>query len=453
MVIITVLVVSSIRLGAYLDLFVTKSLQMDFSAFYTAGQVLDAGLSPYVNYALSSPSLWDGASRFNHSRFLYPPLAATMFRPLTVLSYGAAKLVWMVLSLISIIGGLLVYTSMLKPKPRLETFLLVLIVAALYHPLLTMLERGQEDGICLALISAAVAFSPHKGTRQLVSGLLFSLVTLLKLSCVFLLPLMILRRKIKMVVGYCLGCLLIIGTSVAVHGWSTCYDYFMNDMPRISRFGENGTLEMRLPKDFLEAHLKDWPGGTTTKDGHAYSLSVLSFRGNATLVRPLVALLSYGGVNLSPSLVSVAVFLVLAALVALWQVLYGHTVIAGDSLQEVIYWQLDLIIVLLAAPLTWVMSTVWLIPVAILIIRIYPLVTTVPVSIALYICALGLFIIGMPDNSQFEAVVSYANQVMKGKYIIGEIFIMISLAFILPRVHFESPDETGVVSTNDTWAH
>jgi hypothetical protein len=254
---------------------------------------------------------------------------------------------------------------------------------------------------------------------------------------------MILRKKIRMVVGYGLGCMLIIGISVAVHGWDTCYDYLTKDVPRISQFGENGTAEMELPRDFLETHLKQWPGGTTSKDGHVYSLSGLSFTANATLVRPIVTLLSHRNINLSPSLVSLAVFMGLAALVALVQVLYGHRIIAGESLQEVIYWQLALTIVLLAAPLTWVMSTVWLMPVAIIIIRTYPLMTTVPLSIALYICTVGLFIIGMPDTIRLEAFVPCGNEIMKDKYIIGEILIVISLAFILPRVNLArvSPSE------------
>jgi hypothetical protein len=359
---------------------------------------------------------------------------------LTIFSYGVAKYVWMGLSLISIIGGLLVYTSILKPKPRLETVLLVLIVAALYYPLLTLLERGQVSGVCLVFIAVAVALSPHRDSRQLVSGMLFSVVTLLKLHCIYLLPFMILRRRIRMAAGYCLGCTLIILISVAVHGWSACYDYVTNEMPRISRFGEDGTSEMRLPKEFLDEHLKDWPNGKTTKDGHEYSLSGLSFRGNATLVRPLVTLLSYVGIHISPSLVSLAVFLVFFTLVALWQYWQGNLFREGDNLQEVIFWQLALTIDLLAAPLTWVMGAVWLIPVAIIIIRIYPQISTAPLSVALYFCTVGLIIIGIPDTFRLGAIMPYANELMKGKYIIGETLILISLAFILPRVHFAPPD-------------
>ena len=52
------------------------SLQMDFSAYYTAGEALSVGLSPYVTHVSTDPVIWDGQGRYRHSRFLYPPLVA-----------------------------------------------------------------------------------------------------------------------------------------------------------------------------------------------------------------------------------------------------------------------------------------------------------------------------------------------------------------------------------------
>jgi len=38
--------------------------------------------------------LWDGLALFRHSRFLYPPLVADLFRPLAALRYQTAKLLF-----------------------------------------------------------------------------------------------------------------------------------------------------------------------------------------------------------------------------------------------------------------------------------------------------------------------------------------------------------------------
>src|SRR5689334_12741430 len=74
--------------------FVAQSYQQDFAAYWAAGRARYLGLDPYVNYAGRGGDLaypWDGLALFRHSRFLYPPLGADLFRPLILLPYVAAK--------------------------------------------------------------------------------------------------------------------------------------------------------------------------------------------------------------------------------------------------------------------------------------------------------------------------------------------------------------------------
>src|SRR6185436_700092 len=61
-----------------------RSLQQDLAAYWVAGAARSAGLDPYVNHVGGpvAPELWDGVAVFAHSRFLYPPLIAELFRPL-----------------------------------------------------------------------------------------------------------------------------------------------------------------------------------------------------------------------------------------------------------------------------------------------------------------------------------------------------------------------------------
>ena len=42
----------------------------------------------------SRPALCDGVSLFRHSRFLYPPLAAELFRLLAIVPYRVAKILF-----------------------------------------------------------------------------------------------------------------------------------------------------------------------------------------------------------------------------------------------------------------------------------------------------------------------------------------------------------------------
>jgi hypothetical protein len=64
-----------VRLLAYSINFGVSYLNPDFSDYYTAGEALNAGLSPYFNWVFHDPSIWDGATTYVQSGFLYPPLA------------------------------------------------------------------------------------------------------------------------------------------------------------------------------------------------------------------------------------------------------------------------------------------------------------------------------------------------------------------------------------------
>ena len=55
-----ILLVTTIRLIGYIVRFIGESLQMDFAAFYTAGEALNAGLSPYRTHLQVEPPIWDG---------------------------------------------------------------------------------------------------------------------------------------------------------------------------------------------------------------------------------------------------------------------------------------------------------------------------------------------------------------------------------------------------------
>src|SRR5437763_1243460 len=93
-----------IRQGGLAAQFVRGSLQLDFSAYYTAAEASTRGLTPYENHI--ERGLWDGICRFRHSRFLYPPLVARLLRPLAALPYHRAKALWTMASIAAVGAGL-----------------------------------------------------------------------------------------------------------------------------------------------------------------------------------------------------------------------------------------------------------------------------------------------------------------------------------------------------------
>ena len=116
--------------GAFAAAVAVAVAQEDFIAYWVAGSARRLGLDPYVNNAVAGlmpPALWDG-SIFHHSRFLYPPLAAELFRPLGGLPYRAAKVVFT----FAIVAAWIAASLLLAPGRRVGPALLT--AGALFFP-------------------------------------------------------------------------------------------------------------------------------------------------------------------------------------------------------------------------------------------------------------------------------------------------------------------------------
>ena len=237
------------RLIGFVVRFGNESLQMDLAAYYTAGLSAQAGESPYVNLVERDPPIWDGVNVFRHSRFLYPPLVASGFRVLTVLPYYPVKFLWMALTLAALAATLILAARLARMETTPDRWLVLGIVACSFYPVLTLLERGQVDAFTLLLAVTALALMRSPRPRaSFAAGLLFSLASLVKLNCVFLLPFLLIRRQWRVAIGFVVGGIALLGLDLAVDGPSRVQAYWFRDLPRISEHGEGGTREMSLPR-------------------------------------------------------------------------------------------------------------------------------------------------------------------------------------------------------------
>jgi hypothetical protein len=420
------------RLAILIVTFGNESLQMAFSAFYAAGQAVEADLSPYVNHVERVPPIWDGVDTYRHSRFLYPPLVARVFRPLTLLSYHQAKFVWMLSSLVAL-GWALWFAARaagLSRRPR--DLLIIGIVAAAFFPLLTLLERGQIDSVTMLLLVVAIV-SLRGGARvSFAAGVLLSVATLLKLHCVFLVPFLVIRKRWWALGGLVGGGAVLLLLSLVLDGRALVYDYLTRELPRISRYGERGSREMRLPPQTLRPIMETIGTGRTVMDGRQYDIESLRFVLNASAVRTPLGRATWAGLKglgfpVAPaqvSLVFLGVFLV--GLVA-WQRWFGVPEGPDRDIWDLVYWQAVLVIILLCAPVTWAMSTVWLLPIAAIVMRELPRLTSRAHVLSVFACALGLFVAGIPDTVGGAVVRPLGERVMDAKYIVAELLCMIGL--------------------------
>jgi Glycosyltransferase family 87 len=281
---LTVIVAGVVVVGVGIWLAAT-SLQQDFAAYWIAGRACRLGLDPYLNQvgSTAAPALWDGLAIFRHSRFLYSPLVAELFRPLAALPYRGAKLLFTAAMLAAwgaaglLLGG--------DRRSRLWFF----GSSALFFPLYRHLERGQIDLLILLLLVLAWR---AEAARPLVAGAALALGTLFKPALLMLLPVVWAGGRARVVAGALGAGLALIGLTVVLAGPTRLHEYLSSVLPRAALYGEGGTRQMLLPAERFPdaaAHGPDREIGddTTWLDGRDYRTSRWEAPASASLPRLL----------------------------------------------------------------------------------------------------------------------------------------------------------------------
>ena len=432
LVLAALFVATALRLTLFVMRFNYESLQMDFSAFYTAGEAINRGLSPYHNNILSRPPVWDGVDVRQHSRFLYPPLVANAFQIFALLPYLPAKIIWTLLTLACVVI-VLYFSARVFPLGSGWQVLLVGILAGLYHPLLTHLERGQIDVFTLVLIIAAIYLMQQpSGRMKIMAGGAMALATLLKLQNLYLLPFLFITRQWKVVKGYMLGAAVVLIVSVLFPGGKILLvDYARNEFPRISRFGQGGTASMMIDVQATKAVRADLRKGVTVKGGRAYRVSYFGFVSNATIVRPLQYWLGRVGFVASPSMISLGLFSASILFVWLWYRRIATPALSADK-RTFVFWQMILAIIVLTGPLGWAMNAVWFLPGIVIVVSEYSSLDSRKRISSLFFLLIGLIIIGAPEGVGFPLLVSKDYElVVFNRYITGEIVYIMGCALYL----------------------
>ncbi len=328
----------------------TTSLQQDFAAFFTAARARALHLDPYVNHLGTPGGPWDGVAVYRHSRFLYPPIVAELFRPLAALPFVWAKTLFTAASLLALVLGLCVVAgdpSLATPGAgrRQPNLAVTLALAAVWPPVFAAVERGQIDLLLLPMLAAAWRWRRHAA----VAGLALGSCALGKPLVLGILPVLLGARRWRWAAAT-VGALGLYGAaSVAVSGRDLCAEYLTDVLPRAALYGEGGPEDWLLDDDTLAKVSADLANGVARIDGHgrAFAQGIGEFGRNASLPR----LLS-GHRPPSPA-VAFAVGLVGTAALA-WTA-------RRRSASPVWYWG-GLLLGVIVAPVSWVMSLVWATP-------------------------------------------------------------------------------------------
>ena len=415
--------------------FCSDVLQLDLSAYVSAAEAVRFGLDPYRSHPDHVPPVWDGTSAYSHSRFLYPPLVADLFLPFALVPYAMAKWVFTALSLGALVGAVLLAWHNTRPaadlRDRERPWLLLAFLFSAY-PVFTLLERGQVDAFTLLLLVGA--WSPAmRGSRPgLVSGLLLALCTLLKLNAAYCVAFWALRRWWRGVLGFSLGAAALVLLSAAIDGPAALRAFLTRELPRIARYGEEGSPAMRLPALTYARLRGDAPEGFVMRDGRLYRTEGFGFVANASGARVLARLL---GAHRPRAWFSLLSLLIAASAVGLLAWVIRHPFL--DPLAELAYFAASLAAVLLAGPLTWTMNAVWLAMGGILLARAWPAARAAG-KWALLGLAFGLLLAWLPDQYALGFLFASPPGLGDYKYVAGELVVLLALSSWI-RTRFNEP--------------
>jgi Glycosyltransferase family 87 len=335
------------------------SLQQDLAAYWVAGKTRWFGLDPYVNYGGSdaAPRLWDGVAPYRHSRFLYPPLAAEVFRLLALVPYRFAKIAFTGAA----VAGWLLTARLVARRPggRSQDALAVILAGTLFFPLYFHLERGQIDLLLLPLVVGAWL----RRERAVGAGAALALAATFKPALLGLLPVIVALgrwRWAAATVGFC-GAAAVVGLAIA--GPTLSREYATVVLPRAALYGEGGTAEMLRREGGLP--ITDEDGERTELEGRSYKITVPPFDGpaSASLPRRLAPTSPHWAANVLPYVVVIA-GLVWAARRLRRRHGGGGGDRAADDDAELLLFTAAILACVVTSPTGWVMSFVWALPIA-----------------------------------------------------------------------------------------
>ncbi|HEY7066427.1 MAG TPA: glycosyltransferase family 87 protein [Chloroflexota bacterium] len=198
------------------NLIAEEQLHQDFVAYWSGGQSVAAGRSPYAWLSEERPLSSDD--------YVYPPLLAVLLAPFTrVTSYTTARWGWLIFSALSLLlGGWLIWRSSglrLWGRPLLALVPLL----ALWPSVIWTLSIGQVTMQLLLVLAAAEAAVVSQ--RQGVAGALVSVGSHLKTFPLLLVGYLALRRQWRACLSAVVTGLVLLALLLLAVGWEAHWVY------------------------------------------------------------------------------------------------------------------------------------------------------------------------------------------------------------------------------------
>ncbi len=204
-----------------------QNLGNDYAEFLVAGQILNDGESSRL-YDLELQDellhrLLPKLAKDEHLPFVYPPFLAEIFRPLARLPLATSFACWLVITVglyAASVGLILRLCPLLTGSERITAWMLALA----FPPFATECCLG---GQISAIGCFFVTVSLYLGTtgRLLGSGLALSFVLYKPTLLVLILPMLVVGRAWRILLGWFCGAIVLAGFSLLAVGFDVCRDF------------------------------------------------------------------------------------------------------------------------------------------------------------------------------------------------------------------------------------
>ncbi len=202
-------------------------LGADFGAFYVAGKIFNSRSPDQIYDASLHHQLYQEQFRDVPSESQLPYVNAPFFiLPFTILArlpYSWAYFLWIIVSLSLYVAGFAVLWRTLDGIPRDAWFISLLLALSFMPFLVECVAGGQTSAVgffCLAL-----AISSERRGYHILSGLAISLCAYKPTLILLVVPMLMITRRYKALLGFIAGCGFLALVSLVMVGRQGCLGY------------------------------------------------------------------------------------------------------------------------------------------------------------------------------------------------------------------------------------
>ncbi len=204
-----------------------QPLGNDFAGFFVAAQILDHGQAAQLyDRALHDQLYHELLPKLDPNDsipYVHPPFVAGVLRPLTWLPYEAAVALWLLASLSLFMAGVWLLTRSSSDVLR-EQAGLVMLLALSFEPFLMECWLGGQLS-AVGFFSYALAWYFLNRNRPISAGMALGLSFYKPTLLLLTLPLLVIGRRWRILMGMTITGVLLAGLSFALVGWDVSVGY------------------------------------------------------------------------------------------------------------------------------------------------------------------------------------------------------------------------------------